>query len=256
MAKCEYCGKEHDGTYGSGRFCCAQCARKYSKQFIRKTKVIKCQLCGCEFEVSVHSSVKNCPECRQKLNFIAKVKKYNLPQELKTYYINQHLNINQDKQHDLYNKILEMGYIPSEVHKNNNVRIKFVTNDTFHKLQLAGLKSSTMQSDKRRSKNEKYFCELCENNFKNVLHNEPLFNGWDADVILLDYKIAVLWNGAWHYKKITKQHSVKQVQNRDKIKIEEIKKANFIPYIIKDMGKYNKHFVEKEFENFRNFFNI
>ena len=23
---CEYCGKEHDGTYGSGRFCCKSCA--------------------------------------------------------------------------------------------------------------------------------------------------------------------------------------------------------------------------------------
>lgn len=23
---CEKCGKEHDGTYGSGRFCCSYCA--------------------------------------------------------------------------------------------------------------------------------------------------------------------------------------------------------------------------------------
>ena len=28
--KCEYCGKEHDGKYGSGRFCSAHCARGYS----------------------------------------------------------------------------------------------------------------------------------------------------------------------------------------------------------------------------------
>lgn len=34
MKICEYCGKEHDGSYGSGRFCCAKCARRYSYQHI------------------------------------------------------------------------------------------------------------------------------------------------------------------------------------------------------------------------------
>ena len=28
--KCENCGKEHDGTYGSGRFCSEKCARGFS----------------------------------------------------------------------------------------------------------------------------------------------------------------------------------------------------------------------------------
>ena len=27
---CERCGKNHDGSYGSGRFCCASCARSFS----------------------------------------------------------------------------------------------------------------------------------------------------------------------------------------------------------------------------------
>lgn len=31
---CEYCGKKHDGSYGSGRFCSPKCARKYSNQFV------------------------------------------------------------------------------------------------------------------------------------------------------------------------------------------------------------------------------
>lgn len=34
MAKCEFCKKEHDGTYATGRFCCATCARKYSNTFV------------------------------------------------------------------------------------------------------------------------------------------------------------------------------------------------------------------------------
>lgn len=105
-------------------------------------------------------------------------------------------------------------------------------------------------SQQRRSKNEICFYNLCENKFSNVLNNEQIFNGWDADIILPDLKIAILWNGPWHYKKITQKHSLIQVQNRDRIKIKEIENCGYFPYIIKDIGKYNKNKVEKEFEIF------
>ena len=82
-----------------------------------------------------------------------------------------------------------------------------------------------------------------------------MFNGWDADIILLEEKIAILWNGKWHYEKITKKHSVEQVQIRDRIKIDEILKSGFKPYIINDMGKYNKEFVNSEFEKLKNSLN-
>lgn len=106
------------------------------------------------------------------------------------------------------------------------------------------------QSQQRRSKNEIYFAELCETQY-DILTNEPIFNGWDADVIIPDLKIAVLWNGVWHYKKITQKHSLKQVQNRDKIKHNEIVKYGYIPYIIKDLGCHKKKFVEEEFQKFQ-----
>jgi len=113
-----------------------------------------------------------------------------------------------------------------------------------------GLKSSHVQNELRRSKNEIHFFELCKEKYVNVLNNEAIFNGWDADIIIFEYKIAVLWNGKWHYEKITEKHSVKQVENRDRIKIKEIKSCGYTPYIIKDMGRDNKDFVEKEFEKF------
>ena len=78
-----------------------------------------------------------------------------------------------------------------------------------------------------------------------------MFNGWDADVIIEDYKIAVMWNGVWHYKKITENHSVEQVKNRDKIKIKEITNCGYEPYIIKDLGGYDTEFVEKEFKKLK-----
>lgn len=111
-----------------------------------------------------------------------------------------------------------------------------------------GLLSSQTQKETRRSKNEIYFFDLCKEKYNEVLSNETIFNGWDADIIITNYKIAVLWNGKWHYEKITKKHSVKQVKNRDKIKIREIKSCGYIPYIIKDMGRENKDFVRQEFK--------
>jgi len=113
-----------------------------------------------------------------------------------------------------------------------------------------GKKSVTKQKETRRSKNEIYFGDLCINKFNTVLFNEPMFNGWDADVIIPELKIAVLWNGKWHYEKITDKHSVEQVQNRDRIKLLEIEKTGYKSYTIKDMGKWNKLFVEKEFKKF------
>jgi hypothetical protein len=59
-----------------------------------------------------------------------------------------------------------------------------------------------------------------------------------------------LWNGIWHYKQISKTQSLIQVQSRDKIKTSIIERMGYIPYVIKDMGKHNKKFVEQEFEIF------
>jgi hypothetical protein len=114
--------------------------------------------------------------------------------------------------------------------------------------RIRGIKS--VQSQNKRSKNEIYFADLCIEKFKNILTNKPMFNGWDADIIIEDLKFAILWNGKWHYEKLTKKHSLKQVQTRDKIKINEIQKCGYNVYIIKDMGRYNKNFVKEEFEKF------
>lgn len=123
-------------------------------------------------------------------------------------------------------------------------------------LRKAGLKSCNIQKETRRSKNEIFFAELCKKHFINVLTNEPIFNGWDADVVLPDFKIAILWNGIWHYKKIKKKHSVEQVQARDKYKIKQIENCGYKHYTIKDTGKKNEDFVKKEFEKFLKYFSL
>lgn len=136
---------------------------------------------------------------------------------------------------------------------NNDYEIHFgrkYSKESWLALHNGGCKGIHHQGDLRRSKNEIEFCKLCEEYFDNVKHNESIFNGWDVDIIIEDIKFAVLWNGPWHYKQITKSHSVKQTQNRDKIKVKEIEECGWTPYIIKDMGKANKKFVKEKFDEF------
>ncbi len=137
--------------------------------------------------------------------------------------------------------------------KNCAPKHKIVTAEVREKLRQAGKKSANTQREKRRSKNEILFSELISENFK-IVCNEPMFNGWDADIIIPSKKIAILWNGNWHYKEICGQ--LKQVQNRDKIKYNEIVKAGYLPYIIVDFGKFSKNKCEKEYNRFVDFVNL
>ncbi len=118
---------------------------------------------------------------------------------------------------------------------------------------MGGKISAAMQT--RRSKNEILFAELCEEHFTfdEVVCNEPMFEGWDADIILKKLKIAILWNGVWHYKKVREGHNLAQVQSRDKIKMKIIKKLGFIPYVVKDMGSWRRKFVLDEFKKLQDF---
>jgi hypothetical protein len=88
--KCEKCGNEHDGTYGSGRFCSKSCASKrnmteeYKKKIsvgVNKDNIVKgkvkgskryfyiCDKCGKEFESKIYrrnDRKKHCNNCIRK----------------------------------------------------------------------------------------------------------------------------------------------------------------------------------------------
>jgi len=115
------------------------------------------------------------------------------------------------------------------------------------KEQIKKMVQKSVNTQVRRSKNEILFFEKCFDKFNNVESNANIFNGWNADVIIHDFKLAILWNGKWHYEKIREGHSLSQVQNRDRIKIKEIEKFGYTPYVIKDMGRFSKDKVEEEF---------
>lgn len=67
---CETCGKEHDGTYGSGRFCSKSCACKFSTKNDnnKELKLIKCIDCGQYAYVNKRTDTSKCrcKECKEK----------------------------------------------------------------------------------------------------------------------------------------------------------------------------------------------
>ena len=74
---CENCGNEHDGSYGSGRFCSRICATSYSSKFANtdekkkqksitiksKVKEVECECCHNTFNVQISSNRVLCDDC-------------------------------------------------------------------------------------------------------------------------------------------------------------------------------------------------
>jgi G:T-mismatch repair DNA endonuclease (very short patch repair protein) len=79
-----------------------------------------------------------------------------------------------------------------------------------------------------------------------------MFEGYDADVVLLDYHLAILWNGPWHYTPLKGgQATLADVQRRDAEKQAAIETAGFKTHIVKDSGREDAVFVLSEFEKLK-----
>lgn len=215
---CERCGRIMNTLYGSGKFCSRACANKRTHS-IESRKKTSDKLKGL-----VRENLENNPVTRRKDNILDR------------YYASP-------KTCRICGKVL-----PYELRNN-----KTCSKECKHLAHVAnGKKSASIKT--LRSKNEIYFCNLCKSTFDNVSNNEAIFDGWDADVILKDQKIAILWNGIWHYRYVRGKQSLKQIQNRDRIKISKIKEAGYYPFIIKDPASENSVFVEDKFKEFLQMF--
>lgn len=225
---CENCGKVMTEYFGSGRFCSRSCANSRIQTPEDKLKKRLSAI------LSYRNNNKRCNKKDSKKIEADKIDRYaQNPKFCKC--CGKRISYN-DRHRTTCSKECEYKLKADGGHK-------------------GGRQSANLQV--KRSKNEINFCEICEDYFgkENVIHNVPMFNGWDADIIITNLKIAILWNGPWHYRQVTKTHKLKQVQNRDMIKINEIKKCGFEPYIIKDMGKGKKSKVIDEFEKLKQYLN-
>jgi len=216
--------EKKDGTIiqdiNEKKYCSRACAN--SRIIIGDKKSIKCFACGIEINVGKRASKKSlCEKCKNFKNYQKKDCLF--------------LNCN----------FCKKDFLSKNYRKACSLECKKKL------LSLSGRKAS--QNVVKRSKAEIYFFELCKANYQNIDNNKNIFFGWDADIILHDFKIAILYNGKWHYEKITEKHSLEQVQNRDRIKIKKIIQYGYLPYIIKDIGKFNKNFVQNEFLSLQNF---
>lgn len=245
---CKECGKEYniilsDKQYNQHKysnFCSISCARKNAaKCASNELKEAKCIDCGKTIYIKNKASDKicRCDECKDKYDY----------------------NKISTKQCIVCGKLFKRRNAKccckecSEIYLSN--RKKYLSDKTLERFREIGKKSASKQSEIRRSKNEMEFCTICENYFTNVEHNKPIFNGWDADVIIHDIKYAILWNGKCHYEPIFGNKNFNKVQNRDKIKLDEIKKFGYNVYIIKDLGAENTLFVQQEFKKFLEYIN-
>lgn len=119
-----------------------------------------------------------------------------------------------------------------------------------------GRRNSAKQSQAKRSWSEVELGKLCEARFNKITFNDPIFpndppttSHWDADILIHDHKIAVLWNGPWHYRKLRNKHNLEQVQSRDQIKMKCIVAFGWMPIVIKDEeGKKSLSKVKEAFE--------
>ena len=216
--KCENCECKHDGKYGSGRFCSTKCARGFSTKEKRKEINEKVSITIRRNHPRTYVEIV-CKQCG-KTKALVTAKRHQ-----QTCNRRCGIKWTWNKENPNFQKHLDNS-------------------------RKSGLKSARIQSETRRSKNEIMFANLCKEKFDEVLCNVDMFNGWDADVIIPELKIAIHWNGKWHYEKITKKHSVKQVQNRDKLKYENVKSLGYNNYVIKDLGREDPEFVNEQFKIF------
>lgn len=209
---------------------CNKCRKK-----IQKSKSGLCKKCWDEYRSKNSKTFKVCEGCGKKIST-----KYNsgkLCRKCKEEKIHNYFyckncgkRVGHKNKYNLCYDCYKISELPHIIGKNN------------------WAKAEMWRS--KRSYNEVYFASLCKKHFKNVLENEAIFNGWDSDIILEDFKLAIEWNGVWHYQELFPGYKLDEKVNRDKIKAKEIKDSGYSLYVIKDFGKYDKKFVEKQFEIF------
>lgn len=192
MYICENCNKEVYVYFGSGRFCNNSCSKSYASNCAKgTTKKATCQKCNKVIDIKLRASSKNfiCPKCKE--------------------VIKQCLYCNKD----------------FVVKKNRKKFCSRVCQGTYNventNMSVVGGKASALVQC-RRSKDEIKLYNLCKDRYGiDISHNEIVIEGtgWDADIIIRNKKIAIMWNGPWHYKEMgIEKVSLKQIQKRDELK--------------------------------------
>lgn len=221
-------GFNHNNT------CSKQC------QNVLQMKQIKCQCKTChkEFYYVKHNPQLYCSRrCSNKNRKLSKKTRQKIRTTLsnnyqKKVYLEIKAGLRFDDGKRIYKcicKVCEKSFIHKRPKKACSLKCMKLLNAE------AGRKGGRISAKKcnKRSKSEIELFNLISAKYQ-CLHNQPIFNGWDADIIIPSEKLAILWNGPWHYTKIKANHLLTQVQTRDKIKLDEILRSGYRFIIVKD----------------------
>jgi hypothetical protein len=234
------CNRRLKNNLDSGIFCSSSCSARQNNKIRKesgfttagKSKIKICGKCNIEKLCSLHASF--CKECVIKTKENAKAKACS-PNGKEADKIRK---TKRDLERFLSGKaICHHDGCLNAVHKSG-----------------ASVCATCKANKTARSLNEIGFGKLCSERWE-CNFNRPMFGEtkWDADIIIPELKIAILWNGIWHYKDLgfcIKNTSLSQTQNRDRLKIKAIIEAGWTPYLIQDLGRFNQEKVNYEFGAF------
>ena len=216
--KCENCGKEHDGTYGSGRFCSKSCAKQFStKNYKKEYKSAKCIICGKDIFINKMASTKtckcdDCTNCKKRLQILKKEHQlkylnckicgspYLIYESCKNKFCQEH-NIQQIK------SLIKYFNFDETTLKTNKVETEFNRiRDILYDLYWNKHKSS---SDICKIYNYPNICNLTGKIFKylniptkscHIANIENIFTGKLNPVINNQYKSC--WHTTWNNKEV------------------------------------------------------
>lgn len=194
---CEYCGKEHDGTYGSGRFCSTKCRGAFTAKMPRKHKrnePKKCPYCG---ETVFGRNALSRHKHEKHLDMIEGGKAWN---KGKTKYTDPRVA----KASQTFKEHIKDGSITlwwtGKTHKDES---KKKLSDSMKKAHAEGRAHNIGQSrwNNEPSYPEKWFMGVIENEFDDKLYvREFPFGRYSLDFAWVDKKKCIEIDGEQHQR--------------------------------------------------------
>lgn len=106
----------------------------------------------------------------------------------------------------------------------------------------------------RRSQHEKLLYELLVKRFSTLTilnNNRTIFNGLEIDIWIPELKLAIEWNGPFHYQPIFGEKTLLKQQNRDKRKSELAFENNIQLVTIPQLQSITKKYWHQVIENLK-----
>jgi len=250
-ANCKTCGKSFEYCASKkGLYCSRVCLGK-SQQ---KRSFYLCKFCGEKF-------YRTPTDLRKSINMFCNSScsaKFNNKQRKRTKWTTEQINKVKENNiklgrkgpniHNLICKICQKSFIYTRKNKST------CSLECYH-AAIVSQGKTTWRINKNslhrkigRSYNEIRLYELIKMKFPDALHNQFIFNGFDADIIIPSLKLAIHWNGIWHYKQVISEQHFNSIVEKDKLRYSAIEKFGYTNYIIKDIkSRKNYKLVEDEF---------